>query len=175
MTTADLDDRQRRRLALVEEHVRLENQHDLDGILRTFGPQPRYDDEPWGAHYLGRDRVRMFYEQLLQAMPDLQIEVLRRHLAAEAIILEVLIRGTHIGAWRGLPPTGRSLEFPLCGVYTFDQDDRLAGEKIYYDRATLLGQLGVFHEPEGAAGRVTTALTHPLTMARIVRHRFFGR
>jgi steroid delta-isomerase-like uncharacterized protein len=172
--TTDFENRNAARLNLVEEHVRLENRHDLDGIMRTFGPAARYDDEPWDAHYVGRDRVRMFYEQLMQAMPDLQIEVGRRHVAAEAVILEVLIRGRHLGAWRGLPPTGRSVEFPLCGVYTFDANDRLAGEKIYYDRATVLRQLGVFHEPERVAGRVATVLTHPLTMARIVGHRLFG-
>ena len=27
-------------------------------------------------------------------------------------------------------------------------DDNLAGEKIYYDRGTVLRQLGVFYEPE---------------------------
>jgi hypothetical protein len=36
---------------------------------------------------------------------------------------------THLGAWRGLPATGRKLEFPLCGVCTFDANDNLAGEK----------------------------------------------
>jgi hypothetical protein len=40
------------------------------------------------------------------------------------------------------------VQFPLCGIYTFDDEDRLAGEKIYYDRATVLRQLGVFHEPD---------------------------
>jgi hypothetical protein len=32
-------------------------------------------------------------------------------------------------------------------VYTFDADDRLAGERIYYDLGSVLRQLGVFHEP----------------------------
>jgi len=35
------------RLALVKEHVRLENRHDLDGIMGTFGASARYDEEPW--------------------------------------------------------------------------------------------------------------------------------
>jgi hypothetical protein len=60
------------------------------------------------------------------------------------------------------------MEFPLCGIFTFDEKNRVAGEKIYYDRATPLGQLGVFHDPESLRGRITTALTHPVTMARIV-------
>ena len=49
---------------MVEEHIRLENEHDLDGVLRTFGETAQYDDEPWGEHYTGRDGVRLFYSQI---------------------------------------------------------------------------------------------------------------
>lgn len=163
------------RLRLVDEHVGCENAHDLDGIMQTFGEAARYDDEPWDARYVGRQEVRSFYAQLLQAMPDLRIDVHHRHASEDAVILEVMIRGHHLGAWRGLPATGRRLEFPLCGIYTFDQQDRLAGEKIYYDRATVLGQLGVFHDPESWRGRITTALAHPVTMARVVGQAFKRR
>ena len=61
------------RLRLVEQHVGFENRHDLDGIMGTFGAGARYDDEPFGAHYRGRDEVRRFYQGLLQALPGLQI------------------------------------------------------------------------------------------------------
>jgi predicted ester cyclase len=105
---------------------------------------------------------------MLQAMPDLHIDIRRRHAGEDAIIVEVVIRGRHLGTWRGLHATGRQMEFPLCGVFTFDEGNRLAGEKIYYDRATPLEQVGVFHDPESLRGRITTALTHPVTMARIV-------
>ena len=77
------------------------------------------------------------------------------------------------GTWRGLPATGRQVSFPLCGVYTFDTDNRLAGEKIYYDRATVLQQLGVFYEPESLRGRIAVVLSHPLTIARIITRRIF--
>ena len=30
--------------------------------------------------------------------------------------------------WRGLPPTGRHLEFPLCAIFTFDANDRMRTE-----------------------------------------------
>jgi steroid delta-isomerase-like uncharacterized protein len=152
------------RLAIVEEHVSLENEHNLDGIMGTFGEAARYDDEPWDAHYTGRQEVRAFYAQLLRALPDLSIDIRRRHASEDAVILEVIIRGRHLGSWRGLPATGRQVDFPLCGVYTFDASNHIAGEKIYYDRATVLRQLGVFHEPESLRGRVTTALVHPITM-----------
>jgi steroid delta-isomerase-like uncharacterized protein len=161
------------RLGIVDEHVRLENAHDLNGIMRTFGESARYDDEPWGAHYLGRQDVRTFYAQLLRAMPDLHIDIRRRHVGEEAVVLEVIICGRHLGSWRGLPATGRQIEFPLCGIFTFDKDNQLAGEKIYYDRATVLAQLGVFHEPQSLRGRITTVLTHPVTIARIGAWKIF--
>ena len=162
------EDTRAARSAIVEQHIRLENEHDLEGVLRTFGDTARYDDEAWGEHYKGGNGVRRFYEQLIGALPDLEIQVQRRHVTDDAILVEVMIRGTHLGEWRGLPPTGRRVEVPLCGVYTFDADDRLAGERIYYDRGTVLRQLGVFHEPQSILGKLCILATHPVTMTRAV-------
>jgi steroid delta-isomerase-like uncharacterized protein len=175
MTGLHADARIAARVKLVDEHVGFENHHDLEGIMGTFGATARYDDEPWDVHYAGRDEVRTFYDGLLQALPGLHIDVQRRHAADTAVVLEVVIRGRHLGPWRGLPATGRQVEFPLCGIFTFDDKELLAGEKIYYDRATLLRQLGVFHEPDRVMGRIATMLSHPLSMARIVGRKIFGR
>jgi steroid delta-isomerase-like uncharacterized protein len=167
MSTAPLPvDKLSRRMALVEEHVRCENAHDLEGVIQTFGSTARYDDEPWNQHWQGIVQVRQFYSQLMAALPDLSIEILRRHVADETIVLEVIIRGTHLGGWRGLPATGRRVEVPICGVYTFDADDRLAGERIYYDRAMIFRQLGVFHEPQTLLGDLSVLVTHPITIAK---------
>ncbi|HEX9421681.1 MAG TPA: ester cyclase [Pyrinomonadaceae bacterium] len=154
------------RMAVVDEHIRCENRHDLDAVMATFGVDARYDDEPWGDHRTGREGVRSYYTEIMRALPDLAIEVKHRHVASESLVVEVTIRGTHLGPWRGLPATGRRLEFPLCGIYAFDAGDRLAGERIYYDRGAVLRQLGLFHEPAGWSGRVVTALSHPVTIAR---------
>lgn len=152
------------RLRTVEQHIQCENAHDLDGVLATFGEQARYDEEAWDDRYEGRGQVRSYYRQLFEAAADLHIEVLRRHATGEAIIFEVLLTGTHTGAWRGLPATGRRFRLPLCAIYTFDEQHKLAGERIYYDRATVLRQLGVFREPDTLPGRVATLLNHPLTL-----------
>jgi steroid delta-isomerase-like uncharacterized protein len=168
-------DRLSARIALVEQHIRLENEHDLEAVLSTFGATARYDDEAWGDHYRGPNGVRQFYEQLMQALPDLEIDVQRRHVTDDAILVEVIIRGTHLGGWRGLPPTGRRVEVPLLGIYTFDAADRLAGEKIYYDRATVLHQLGVFHNPQSVLGQISTLATHPVTIARALTRKLLRR
>ncbi len=154
------------RLRAVEQHLAGENRHDLGEILAAFGPSARYEDAPWGEAHQGRDGVRAFYASTLRALPDLRIEVNRRFAAGDGVVLEVVISGTHLGPWRGLPATGRPVRFPLCAIFTFDDDDRLAGERIYYDRATVLRQVGVFREPDTPGGRVELTLAHPVTMLR---------
>jgi steroid delta-isomerase-like uncharacterized protein len=143
--------------------------------MRTFGQEASYDDEPWQDHRRGPAEVREYYEALLAAVPDLHIEIMNRHVAAGAVILEVVITGTQLGHWRGVPATGRPLRFPLCGVYTFDQDQRLASERIYYDRAGVMRQLGLLHDPLTKLGRLMTGLTHPLTLTRAYGRRLFWR
>ena len=164
--TANLSDRIRARLEVVEEHVRRENAHDLAGIMATFGEQAWYDDEPWSEHHDGRDAVRRYYEDLLAALPDLHIDIAHRLAAEDGVALEVRISGTQLGSWRGLPPTGRRVEFPLCGLYTFDEEGKLAGERIYYDRGSVLHQVGLYHDPQSLLGRLETLFAHPFTVAQ---------
>jgi steroid delta-isomerase-like uncharacterized protein len=154
------------RLRLVEEHVRCENQHDLAGILATFGGEASYEDHPWGERHVGRAGVEHYYRELLTALPDLRIEVQRQVVTEDVVVLEVVISGTHAGVWRGLPATGRPVRFPLCAIYRFTAAGKLASEAIYYDRAGVLGQVGLYHEPIGVVGRLVTAVTHPVTLAR---------
>ena len=156
------------RLRIVQEHVRHENLHHLDGIMQTFGADARYDDEPWSDHRIGRTAVQAYYEDLIRALPDLTIDVKHEFADAESVVLEVALRGTHLGMWRGLPGTGRELDFPLCAVYTFDELDKISGERIYYDRATVLSQIGLFHDPTTLFGRVMTSLAHPVTLLRVI-------
>ena len=78
-------DQRAARLATVEQHIRLENEHDLEGVLRTFGDIPQYDDQPWGEHYEGRNGVRQFYEQLMKALPDLEIDIQHRYTREQSI------------------------------------------------------------------------------------------
>jgi steroid delta-isomerase-like uncharacterized protein len=169
------DDHRDARLRLVEEQVRLENAHNLAGVMGTFGEQASYDDEPWEDHRRGIEAVRTYYEALLAAMPDLHIEITNNHVAANAVVLEVVITGTQLGQWRGVPATGRLLRFPLCGVFTFDQDQRLAAERIYYDRAAVMRQLGLLHDPLTRVGRLMTGLTHPLTLTLAYGRKLFRR
>src|SRR5262245_40145014 len=81
-------ERVRARIAIVDQHIRSENRHDLEAVMATFGNDARYDDEPWHDHRTGRDGVRSYYIELMKALPDLEIDVKQQHCAAESVIVE---------------------------------------------------------------------------------------
>ena len=55
----------------------------------------------------------------------------------------MVLGGTHTGTWNGIAPTGRRFEIPVCAVFSFDANDRIIGERGYFDTALMLRQLGL--------------------------------
>ncbi len=49
------------------------------------------------------------------------------------------------------------------------------GEKIYYDRGTVLRQLGIFHEPQSVLGQISILATHPVTIAKAFARKLLRR
>jgi SnoaL-like polyketide cyclase len=88
--------------------------------------------------------------------------------------VEFWLRGTHAGPLRGLPPTGKSFECRMTAFFLFD-GDRLVNERVYFDADTILRQLGVSHDMDSVAGRVTTVLAHPLTIGRAITRSLLRR
>ena len=163
------------RVKLVDEHVLAEVEHDVERIMRTWGASPWFDDVAWNEQSYGRDEVRKHYEELLTSFPDLAIDVKARHVTDEAVILEVVVSGTHLGAWRDLPPLERRMESRVCAVYTFDEQGLLELERTYYDKAAVLEQLGIFKDPRKPLGRVMAVLTPPFAIVRAFVKRLFRR
>lgn len=133
--------RRARRIKAVEEHCRVENAHDLDGIMATFGPQASFHANT--DVHVGREAVRHFYGEFLQGFPDLSFDVRAIHAGDDAIPVEMVLAGTHTGTWFGIAPTGRRFEVPVCAIYVFDDQDRLIGERGYWDNALVMRQLGL--------------------------------
>ena len=129
------------RIRAVHEHFRIENTHDLDAVMATFGTTCSFLAN--NELHEGRDAVRAFYGEFFRCFPDLRFEIKSLHVGEEAISVEMVLSGTHSGTWFGIPPTGRHFEMPACAVFIFDEDDRIAGERGYFDSALMLRQLGL--------------------------------
>lgn len=165
--------RRKKREEVVREHMDSENRHELDTTIATF-ERPRYELIGTGEVYDGAQEVERYFEQTRRAFPDQRNELLALHHTDDAVVVEAVVRGTHKGPLRNLPPTGREFELPILSIFLFD-GDKLICERVYFDQATVLRQLGVARDPLSLTGRLQTLVGHPWTIGRGMVRRVIGR
>src|SRR4051812_2476716 len=153
--------------------MELENRHEYDATIDTF-EHPRYELIGTGDTFDGRAEVERYFDETRTAFPDQRNELITLHHSDDAVIVEAMLYGTHLGPFRGLPPTGRSFEMRFCALFVFDGEG-LVCERVYFDAGTILRQLGVAHDPLTLTGRVATVLNHPLTIGRAVGRQILRR
>ena len=125
----------------MREHMESENRHDFDTTIDTFG-HPRYEIIPTGDVHDGEEAVRQYFADTRRAFPDQRNELLELHHMDDGVAAEFILRGTHEGELRGIPPTGKSFECRMVALFLFEEDsDRLVCERVYFDSATIAAQL----------------------------------
>ena len=141
MAAASPQDVRANREAVVNAHIEAETvKHDVAAALATFH-HPRYEVPALGAIADGADAVHGLLTQLLQAFPDFWLEKLALYHADQAVIVECRFGGTHRGPWAGIAPTGKPMEVQSACIFVFE-GDKLVCEKVYFDHATILRQIG---------------------------------
>jgi steroid delta-isomerase-like uncharacterized protein len=146
MAATDEQGLRERREAIVLEHIAAENRHDLGATIATFD-RPSYEVN--GERLEGEAAVRELLQGLMDGFPDFHVEVGRLRHTDDGVFGEARITGTHNGEFNGIPATGKPVEIPVVAIFEFEQD-RLLCEKVYYDVATILRQVGVLPEPTPA-------------------------
>ena len=127
-----------KREAVVLEHVQSENRHDVAASVATFHT-PCYRVMPMGIVHDGGQAVSELLSGIFKGFPDFTVDIDKKYHSENAVILEVRMKGTHLGDWAGLKATGRPVEVPVACIFEFDED-RLTCEKVYFDMATLVNQ-----------------------------------
>lgn len=132
-------------IRVLQRHVEAENNHDLARTLATLHPDCTLEEVAFGAVYRGRSGAADHYRAWWDAF-ELRFrsgaEGVQHVTTAGAVVAEGRFFGRHVGAFRGLAPTGRDVDFRFAVVVSFE-DGLIAGERFYFDRATLWAQLGV--------------------------------
>jgi steroid delta-isomerase-like uncharacterized protein len=162
-----------KREALVRAHMELENEHEYDATIDTF-EHPRYELIGTGDIFDGRSEVERYFDETRTAFPDQRNELIALRHSDDAVVVEAMLFGTHLGPFRGLPPTGRSFEMRFCALFVFEGEG-LVCERVYFDAGTILRQLGVAHDPLTLSGRVATVLNHPLTIGKALTRQVLRR
>jgi predicted ester cyclase len=125
----------------VQAHLKAEAvDHDVAGVVASFR-HPRYEVPALKAIADGTQAVEGLGGYLLTAFPDFFLEQISLYHAEDAVIVECRFGGTHRGIWNGIQPTGNLMEVPAALIFVFEGED-LVCEKVYFDHATILRQLG---------------------------------
>lgn len=152
------------RVDIVNEHMRLENAYDFPGCIGEFA-KPKYEVVADGELFDGAERVHDFLSENHTAFPDFEFVPTRVSPTTDAVLVEGRFKGTHLGTWRGLPATGKRVDFAMCLIFEFE-GEAMINEKLYFDLSTPLRQLGVEDDLNGVRGKLTLVLTHPIVILK---------
>ena len=127
---------------MLEEHFRTEVDHEFEATLATFDGHPHYEIMATGQVFDGADEVMGYYRTTRTAFPDQRHDGVRFHVADDDVIVaEFDLLGTNTGEFYGLPPTGKAFRVPIVALFSFE-GDRITNERIYFDAASLVTQIG---------------------------------
>jgi carboxymethylenebutenolidase len=141
-------------IAAWERHLATEfAERDATATLATMSAEPSVNHVPVMTGGVGRRELFTFYrEHFLPHVPaDTEITPVSRTVGQSRVIDEMIFGFTHDIEmdWMlpGVPPTGRRVEIPFVVVVQAD-GGKIACERIYWDQASVLVQIGLL-DPSG--------------------------
>ena len=136
-----------------EEHLASEFKLKSAGAaINTMVERPSVNHVPVMTGGVGRKELTHFYDHYFipQMPPDTQIIPVSRTIGHDRLVDEFVIKFTHSLQmdWLlpGVPPTNKPVEVAIVTVIQF-RDGKMASERIYYDQASILVQVGLL-DPE---------------------------
>lgn len=145
---------------------------DADVTMTTMIADPTVIHVPVLTGGRGAEQLHKFYRDwFIPSWPeDVELTPLSRTVDAERVVDEFVMRFTHtreMPFWLpGIAPTGRRVELPTVVIMGF-QGDKIAFERIYWDQASLLAQIGLLEVDNlpisgGAAARALVDRSVPM-------------
>ena len=139
----------------VQDNIKLWEQHitgefatrDVDLSLSTMVEDAAVMHMPTRSGGKGKAELRSYYRDMF--IPSIPSEwehtVTNRVMTEDTIVEEAKVRLVHSKQmdWflPGIPPTGKTIEMELVIVIQF-RDGKMAAERIYWDQAAVLRQIG---------------------------------
>jgi carboxymethylenebutenolidase len=140
-------------IALWDEHIGHEfSTRDVSSTIATMVEDAYVNHVPVMTGGYGHAALQRFYAQdFISKMPsDTSIQLVARTLGEDQLVDEIIFSFTHTEEmpWMlpGVAPTHRHVDIPLVVVVGF-REGKLAHERIYWDQASVLKQIGLLTDP----------------------------
>jgi carboxymethylenebutenolidase len=154
---------EQRLIDLWERHIRCEFvDKDAAATVDTMSDKNYVNHVPVMTGGFGPAEVLEFYgKHFIPKMPaDTQITPVCRTVGQQRVVDEMIFSFTHDIEmdWMlpGIPPTGKRVEIPLVAVVRIAGDD-IVSERIYWDQASVLVQVGLLDASRLPVAGVETA------------------
>jgi steroid delta-isomerase-like uncharacterized protein len=115
--------------ALVRQWIEARNTHNLEAALALWSDEMQ-------------DRLRLGFTSVTNAFPDVQVTVEELVAEGNRVALRWTFRGTHLGPYRDISATGKTVNWSGIDIYTV-ANGRIASIVREADSLSVLHQLGV--------------------------------
>jgi predicted ester cyclase len=123
------------------------NKRDFDGVIHYAVENLLYTDHGLLVTMNTREELKQWAEGWAAAFSDGRITDPQYIDAGDVVVAQFTAEGTNDGPLHALKPTGRHVSLTLCEVCRFNEQGQIVSGDCYYDRFTLLIQLGHIQPP----------------------------
>ena len=149
MNSHHLTPEQQAMVEMWERHMAAEfEEKSIHATMATMTSNPFVNHVPVMTGGVGSREVRDFYSTYFIPghPPDTEVVPVARTVGEDRIVDELIHKFTHTieMPWilPGIPPTGKRVEVAVIVVVQF-KGEKIAGERIYWDQASVLAQVGL--------------------------------
>ena len=129
--------------AVVQRYVdEIHNDHSIDAIESIFSSEFIDHMDTYGGLFQGIYGLKKGYAAAFQAFPDLKAIVCQMIAEEDKVVLHKTVMGTHRGEFRGIPATGKKVEYQSIYIFRIE-NNKISEYWGLQDELKLMQQLGV--------------------------------
>jgi steroid delta-isomerase-like uncharacterized protein len=128
---------------IVDRHFAAENAHDVAATLETYADDIVWDDitHPLSPVH-GKEAVGAVYGDIIDTIPDLELESVRRFTSGDGrwVVDESRVTGHVHGEWAGVAGGGAFVEIRMLHLFEI-RDGLIVYENTWFDSAAVARQV----------------------------------
>jgi steroid delta-isomerase-like uncharacterized protein len=133
---------------IIDRHFAAENAHDVEGTLATYTDDIVWDDVTHPqAPFRGKEQVGSVYSSIIDAIPDVRLESVRRFSAADGkyVVDESILTGHVEGEWSGMSGGGAPVRVRILHIFEL-RDGLISYENAWFDASAVQRQIQAWHD-----------------------------
>ncbi|NNC42383.1 MAG: SnoaL-like domain-containing protein [Acidimicrobiia bacterium] len=128
---------------IIDKHFAAENAHDVEATLATYTDDIVWDDVTHpDAPFHGKEAVGSVYSSILDAIPDVVLESVKRFdgEGGRYVVDESILTGHVHGEWAGMNGGGAPVRVRILHIFEI-RDGLISYENAWFDAAEVQRQI----------------------------------